>query len=142
MIEQSNERSVLSASGPHCCCGGDWRRKTLRRCPVQSFRAGGMVGRRWGWSRRARPVRLRCRKGVMTHTSILEAKSRHEAELLGLPNVTGVGIGERAGKPVIKVFVTKKVHASQLARDELVPRSLEGHEVDVEAIGFVEAQQT
>jgi hypothetical protein len=78
----------------------------------------------------------------MTHISIAEAQSRHEAELLRLPNVTGVGIGERAGKPVIKVFVTRKVPASQLAPEERVPRSLEGHEVDVEAIGVVEAQQS
>jgi hypothetical protein len=77
----------------------------------------------------------------MTHISIEEARSRHEAELLSLPNVTGVGIGERAGKPVIKVFVTRKVPESQLAPDERVPRTLEGHEVDVEAIGVVEAQQ-
>jgi hypothetical protein len=78
----------------------------------------------------------------MTHISIAEAKSRHEAELLGLPNVIGVGIGERAGKPVIKVFVTEKVPASQLAPEEQVPSSLDGHEVDVEAIGLVEAQQS
>jgi hypothetical protein len=78
----------------------------------------------------------------MTHISIEDARSRHEAELLSLPNVTGVGIGERAGKPVIKVFVTRKVPASQLAPDERVPGMLEGHEVDVEAIGVVEAQQS
>jgi hypothetical protein len=77
----------------------------------------------------------------MTHISIEEAKSRHEAELLSLPHVTGVGIGERDGTPVIKVFVTRKVPKSQLAPGEVVPRSLEGHEVDVEEIGVVEAQQ-
>ena len=44
----------------------------------------------------------------MGNTAIAEAKARHEAELLALPNVTGVGIGERDGKPVIKVFVTEK----------------------------------
>jgi hypothetical protein len=78
----------------------------------------------------------------MTHVSIAEVKARHEAELLSLPNVTGVGIGERAGKPVIKVFVTEKVPASQLAPGERVPRTLEGHEVDVEATGVVEAQHS
>jgi hypothetical protein len=76
----------------------------------------------------------------MGEIAIDEAKARHEAELLALPNVTGVGIGERAGKPVIKVFVTEKVPESELAPDERVPSSLDGHEVDVEAIGIVEAQ--
>jgi hypothetical protein len=71
---------------------------------------------------------------------IAKAKARHEAELLALPNVTGVGIGERAGQPVIKVFVTEKVPESMLAREERVPTSLDGYEVDVEAIGLIEAQ--
>jgi hypothetical protein len=78
----------------------------------------------------------------MAYNSIDEARSRHEAELLSLPNVTGVGIGERVGKPVIKVFVTRKVPESQLAPEERVPRSLDGFDVDVETIGVVEAQQT
>ena len=76
----------------------------------------------------------------MERIAIAEAKSEHESELLALPNVTGVGIGERAGKPVIKVFVTEKVPESQLAPEERVPTSLEGYDVDVETIGFIEAQ--
>jgi hypothetical protein len=71
---------------------------------------------------------------------ITDTKTRHEGWLLSLPNVTGVGIGERAGRPVIKVFVTEKVAASELAPDELVPQSLDGHEIDVEEIGVVEAE--
>jgi len=77
----------------------------------------------------------------MGQGAITEAKTRHEAELLALPNVTGVGIGERAGKPVIKVFVSEKVSESLLAPEERVPRSLEGYEVEVEAIGSIEAQE-
>ncbi len=76
----------------------------------------------------------------MEEIAIAEAKTRHEAELLALPNVTGVGIGERAGKPVIKVFVTEKVPESRLAAEERIPTLLDGYEVDVEAIGFIEAQ--
>jgi len=56
--------------------------------------------------------------------------------------VTGVGIGERGGKPVIKVFVTQKMPQSMLGPGERVPPSLEGYEVDVEEIGFVQAQNT
>lgn len=76
----------------------------------------------------------------MEEITIAEAKTRHEGELLALPNVTGVGIGERAGQPVIKVFVTEKVPESRLAPEERVPMSLDGYDVDVEAIGFIEAQ--
>lgn len=72
----------------------------------------------------------------MPEITIDEAKRRHEDELLDLPNVTGVGIGERGGKPVIKVFVTEQVLASR------VPTSLEGYEVDVEEIGVIQAEST
>lgn len=78
----------------------------------------------------------------MADNPIVEVQARHEGELLALPNVTGVGIGEREGKPVIKVFVTGKVPESTLAPDERVPASLEGYEVDVEEIGIIEAQAT
>jgi hypothetical protein len=76
----------------------------------------------------------------MENNAIAEVKDRHEADLLALPNVAGIGIGERAGKPVIKVFVTEKVPDSELAPEQRVPASLHGYEVDVEVIGFVEAQ--
>ena len=66
--------------------------------------------------------------------------ARHESELLRRPNVTGVGIGERAGKEVIKVFVTRKVPTTELGREELIPNALDGIEVDVEEIGFVTVQ--
>ena len=77
----------------------------------------------------------------MGNNEIAEAKARHEADLLALSNVTGVGIGERDGKPVIKVFVTEKLPETELAPEERVPESLDGYEVDVEAIGFIEAQE-
>ncbi len=71
----------------------------------------------------------------MGNNAIAEVKTRHEADLLVLPNVTGVGIGERSGQPVIKVFVTVKVPETDLAPEERVPASLDGYAVDVEAIG-------
>ena len=76
----------------------------------------------------------------MGENAIAEVKSRHEERLLALRNVTGVGIGERAGEPVIKVFVVEKVPESALAPEELVPPSLEGYPVDVEEIGSIEAE--
>jgi hypothetical protein len=78
----------------------------------------------------------------MPEITIDEAKRRHEDELLDLPNVTGVAIGERGGKPVIKVFVTDQVRESMLGPHERVPASLEGYEVDVEEIGVIRAEST
>jgi hypothetical protein len=76
----------------------------------------------------------------MNSSGIQEAKDRHEAELLVLPNVTGIGIGERGGRHVIKVFVTQKVPESALGPNERVPEQLDGYEVDVEESGVLEAQ--
>jgi hypothetical protein len=72
--------------------------------------------------------------------SIESVKSKYEDQLMQLPNVTGVGIGQKRGKEVIKVFVTHKVPDSALQPHEVVPKTLEGYETDVEDIGHVTAQ--
>jgi hypothetical protein len=67
-------------------------------------------------------------------------QKKYEDHLMRLPNVTGVGIGENAGKKVIKVFVTHKVPVSSLQPQEIVPQKLDNYETDVEEIGVVTAQ--
>ena len=57
-----------------------------------------------------------------------------------LPNVTGVGIGEKNGKKVIKVFVTHKVPESDLRSEEIIPKTLDECGTDVEEIGVITAQ--
>ena len=71
---------------------------------------------------------------------ITEAMRRHEERILRLPNVTGIGIGEDNGRPVIKVFVSRKLPKQELARGQIVPATLEGYPTDVEEIGVVSAQ--
>jgi hypothetical protein len=72
---------------------------------------------------------------------ITTAMRRHEERILRLANVTGIGIGEDKGRPVIKVFVSRKLPKSELARGQVVPASLDGYPTDVEEIGVVMAQQ-
>lgn len=72
--------------------------------------------------------------------SIESMKAKYEEQLMQLPNVTGVGIGEKGGKKVIKVFVTHKVPKSALQPQEIVSKTLEGCETDVEEVGIVAAQ--
>ncbi len=67
-------------------------------------------------------------------------RQKYTDQLMQLPNVIGVGTGEKAGKEVIKVFVTHKVPVSALQPEEVVPQTLEGQEIDVEEIGVVTAQ--
>lgn len=69
-----------------------------------------------------------------------DVKEKYESQLMKLPNVAGVGIGTKGGKEVIKVFVTRKVPESSLQACDVIPRTLDGCEVDVEEIGIVTAQ--
>lgn len=71
---------------------------------------------------------------------IQNIRQKYEDQIMELPNVTGVGIGDKAGKEVIKVFVTQKLPESELQPQEIVPKSLEEYETDVEEIGTVTAQ--
>jgi len=60
-----------------------------------------------------------------------------EQQLMSKRNVTGVGIGERDGDTVIKVFVTRKVPVAELATDDIVPSSIAGYPTHVVEIGEV-----
>ena len=70
----------------------------------------------------------------------LEVVRKYEEQLMRLPNVVGVGIGEKGGRNVIKVFVTRKMPESALQPQEIVPKWLEKYETDVEEIGVITAQ--
>lgn len=72
--------------------------------------------------------------------SIELVRKKYEDQLMLLPNVQGVGIGEKSGKEVIKVFVSHKVPESDLQHQEIIPKVLEGYETDVEEIGVITAQ--
>ena len=73
--------------------------------------------------------------------SIEDVKTKHEEKLMKLRNVIGVGIGKKAGKEVIKVFVTHKVPKAELQPQEIIPKTLEGWETDIEEIGVVTPQE-
>ncbi len=57
---------------------------------------------------------------------------KYESFLKLLPNVTGVGIGEKNGSEVIIVFVRKKVPETELNPEDIVPRMLDGYSTNVE----------
>jgi len=73
--------------------------------------------------------------------NIEKALSKHEVELLRLPNVVGVGKGEKDGKAIIQVLVTHKIPRKSLKPDEVIPQQLEGYEVSVEEIGVPQIQK-
>jgi len=71
---------------------------------------------------------------------IIEVQKKYEDSILQLPNVTGIGIGLKANKQVIKVFVTKKLSENFLQPDAIIPKNLDGYQTDVEEIGSVTTQ--
>ena len=64
---------------------------------------------------------------------------KYEDDLLAYPNVNAVGIGEREGRPVIKVMVVRKVPESALQPAQILPKELEGYPLDVEEVGAITA---
>jgi hypothetical protein len=72
------------------------------------------------------------------------ALAKHEAALLGYPNVVGVaaGIRTRRGRPTgehcLVVYVNRKIPKSKLRTSEVLPRKIDGFPVDVVAVGAVE----
>ena len=71
--------------------------------------------------------------------SIESVRKNYEEQLMQLPNVTMVAIGEKAGKDVIKVYVTHKVPESELRPEDIIPKTLDGYQIDVEESGVVSA---
>jgi hypothetical protein len=76
----------------------------------------------------------------------LEVKRRYERSLLSRPNVVAVGVGfmSRGGQVTdqvgIVVSVSRKLPASALPPQALIPRDLDGVPVDVVESGTLHAQ--
>jgi hypothetical protein len=74
-----------------------------------------------------------------------EVKARHLDDLLGLPNVVGVGVGLRqqagaqTGELAIMVMVQRKIPRRQLAERDIIPSQIEGVPVDVVEVGRLDA---
>ena len=71
------------------------------------------------------------------HREIIRVKRDEEENLLRMPGVHGVGVGRRQVKGqltdevVIRVYVTKKRPAHELAPSELIPSAIKGVKTDV-----------
>ncbi len=66
---------------------------------------------------------------------IQQVFDRHHERLLALPGVTGLGIGEKDGKPALVIMV-RQLLPDLTAR---LPGALEGHPVVVEQSGEIVA---
>lgn len=64
---------------------------------------------------------------------IESVRSKYEAEIMAIPGVTGIGIGEgdRPSSRVIKVYLDRQ----NSAVEKRIPKELEGHPVKTEVTG-------
>lgn len=75
--------------------------------------------------------------------AVLQALRFSTPRLLGLPNVVGVGRGQKhvagqcTGKPTVTVLVTKKLPKRALGFSQIVPRSIADADTDVIEVGDV-----
>ena len=72
---------------------------------------------------------------VTSPEDIMSVQEKYESQLMDLPGVVGVGIGECEGTPCIKVLVEEITPDLE----SQIPSELEGFEVDVEVTGPLEA---
>lgn len=69
---------------------------------------------------------------------VFDVKKRHSDALFRLPNVVGLGVGNKVigNKPTpeisIKVYVSSKLERTKLSTGELIPEKLDGYPTDVE----------
>jgi hypothetical protein len=72
-------------------------------------------------------------------------KRAHEARLMSIQNVIGVGIGYRqrrghvTGELAIVVLVEDKVPPEELDQENIIPSVLDGIPVDVQVVGKISA---
>lgn len=66
---------------------------------------------------------------------IEDVKDRHEAELMRLSGVVGVGIGRSGNEDVIEVMVSRRTPHT------VIPASLDGYAVKIVETGFISAHQ-
>jgi hypothetical protein len=59
------------------------------------------------------------------------ALKEYKRTIVGLPNVTGVGVGKKNGEDSIIVFVAKKIPESQLDRWAVIPKKIGAFATDV-----------
>lgn len=77
------------------------------------------------------PVQANAGVIVIESGDIIAVKERHEAGLMAIPGVAGVGIGQHDGHACIVVMVVKKTRRI----DREVPDTLEGFPVRIEVTG-------
>ena len=69
--------------------------------------------------------------------SIKDIKAEHESQLMAMPGVVSVGLGQdKAGDPVIIIGVESEEHSRALA----LPQELQEYPVKVQVVGTINTQ--
>jgi hypothetical protein len=76
------------------------------------------------------------RRAESPSDGIVGVKERHEAWLLRLPGVVGVGIGNCDARPCLKIYMKQRTPESE----RRIPRQLDGFKTDIEVSGPIQTQ--
>jgi hypothetical protein len=74
-----------------------------------------------------------------------QVKEQYEQSLLAKENVVGVGVGirkragEYTGEVALIVMVRRKLPASELSPEDLLPEEIDGIPVDIQEVGAIDA---
>ena len=74
-----------------------------------------------------------------------EVKQRYEAQLMGLANVVGIGVGLRqkggefTNEIALIVMVKQKLEEGEMNPEDIVPAELDGVTIDVQQVGEIHA---
>ncbi len=77
-----------------------------------------------------------CGNLMTSSDDIMAVQEQYESQLMSIPGVVGVGIGECEGQPCLKVLVEEE--SPELERQ--IPKQLEGFKVDIEVTGALKTQ--
>lgn len=84
--------------------------------------------------------------GLTPTEQALDAKRRHQVELMSKANVVGVGVGfelkggQKTDTVAVVVMVRRKLPLAQLAPQDVLPEELDGVPVDVQEVGEIRVQ--
>jgi hypothetical protein len=80
------------------------------------------------WARQ--PITL-LTKPEVANMQIEDVQERYEQQLINIPGVTAIGIGEQNGQPVIVIMVSQRTEELT----QKLPQQLDGYDVRVEVSG-------
>ncbi len=97
------------------------------------FAVNSLIDPTWSSAGMGKNAEFVCEEIAAMAVSIEEAQEELTPQVMSLPGVVGIAIGECEGKPCIKVLVASKFQ-ELLGK---IPSTYKGHKVEIEEVGEI-----